>query len=62
MRKCSDFYEQYGPDAIAAGDYCRAMNLMSFLLSGRLLHRAGALDTSWKSPGSCSPYLNPGMI
>ena len=56
------FYEQYGPDAIAGWDYCRAMNLMSFYYLAGYYTEQEALDKSLKSPGPCSPYLNPGMI
>ena len=40
------FYEQYGPDAIAGWDYCRAMNLMSFYYLAGYYTEQEALDTS----------------
>lgn len=40
------FYEQYGPDAIAGWDYCRAMNLMSYYYLAGYYTEQEALDKS----------------
>lgn len=51
------FYEQYGPDAIAGWDYCRAMNLMSFYYLAGYYTEQEALDTSLEIARTMQPLF-----
>ena len=51
------FYEQYGPDAIAGWDYCRAMNLMSFYYPAGYYTEQEALDTSLEIARTMQPLF-----
>ena len=51
------FYEQYGPDAIAGWDYCRAMNLMSFYYLAGYYTAQEALDTSLEIARTMQPLF-----
>ena len=51
------FYEQYGPDAIAGWDYCRAMNLMSFYYLAGYYSEQEALDTSLELARTMQPLF-----
>ena len=51
------FYEQYGPDAIAGWDYCRAMNLMSFYYLAGYYTEQEALDKSLEIARTMQPLF-----
>ena len=51
------FYEQYGPDAIAGWDYCRAMNLMSFYYLAGYYTEQEALDKSLEIAQTMQPLF-----
>ena len=51
------FYEQYGPDAIAGWDYCRAMNLMSIYYLAGYYTEQEALDTSLEIARTMQPLF-----
>ena len=51
------FYEQYGPDAIAGWDYCRAKNLMSFYYLAGYYTEQEALDTSLEIARTMQPLF-----
>ena len=51
------FYEQYGPDAIAGWDYCRAMNLMGFYYLAGYYTEQEALDTSLEIARTMQPLF-----
>ena len=51
------FYEQYGPDAIAGWDYCRAMNLMSFYYLAGYYTEQEALDKSLEIATAMQPLF-----